>query len=1547
MKYLKQVIIVTVFLSYTLCLNCLWAGENITQSAEIVLDKVTVKEYSGQYTIQLKLVSTENNDDFLNSKPEQFVSITPDGNYSIIPQKDGLAIQGNFKERSTYTIKLQKGFTSSKGAILKRDIVKTITIPEPSPTITFPIKGRYIGKSGNMIIPVQIKNADEIYATIGHIPERNLPIWEEASSWSKKRWEEFVLYEKRINLSQMGVSLYGFDLNSWLPGDRKGLYHIRLKACKKSRKECSSDDLHVIITNTGLIAKSAPDKAYIWAVSLETGTPLEDVLIIGFTSKNINAGSCKTNNLGFCSFNYDSRSKGRLSLIVGISQDDYSYLPLNATELDMSAFPVNGPDATSTTCLSSFIMERDLYRPGETLNYSVITRNPLNFTAITLPVTIKIRDPRDRIILTQHKVTDSFGVADFHYTISPDALTGVYFLELYIGDKLIKSKRFFIETFVPQRIRVEVKPSRRVFTSPENIAFDVTSGYLFGSPASGCKFDAYWEITPGDNKLFRGYHFGPATIEDEERELIYWSQTGELNEQGFAQLTPSSINWSNLNKWPSILKLMVDVYEPGSGRIVSKSINVPIRLSSGYPGLRLSSITPCQQATIEGILVNSDGSIDKNSADLEYSIERITYSYSLSYSPEGYRRWEKTILRTPVFTGGKVSAVNGRFSLSVKIDKCWTDFVVRVRNPLTNAESEIFITGWSSKTSPATPEHLRITLSNTRVTAGTKVKAVARLPFNGRVLWTLEESRGRVIRFQWKDSEDLKSEMEFTAPDNITTFYVSAYLLRTSGRDFLITRAFGINRFQVIPAGIKAPLSIKAPNMVRPEEGLRFDISGPPGGKVMLAVVDEGILQITNFKPPNLYESLLRPFRSKIKTSEGLGWVYPGKALMTGGGSEEETTPAVIPRFFKTFTLWKTLRLSANGKATISADLNHYQGSLKIMASVVTASSFASTTARVKVSPEVAILPTLPRVMRKGDKINIPVQFINTTPATIKGKIDISIGRCSIGRTIVLSPNATLVEEFPLEAKTSVSSGTIPVRITFSYGKNKIWRDDYSIEVIPAGIKKSEAIMIKIEKPSSYNLLDLLNGWDMEASKLNITLSSSPVLSGVNYIQQLIKYPYGCLEQTSSKVLALVEAIPLTQCMKAEALDVATMRNIITSGIAKIIKMQTYAGGFGFWPGIEYEHTWGSIYATYALIKAHEAGFYIPDSVLSRAVSYLKNLRPSPWRDFVLTEAGQLRYRKPRWAKDIKDKESMILLALILQKEGLTKDAIKTLEKAHKCNNLTKRSKNETFFSPIRILALETMASIVINPQSEKTGKLLAALIQAATDGSYSMTTQELAWIFSALKESVGRGYYKKAPIEATLLVNGKKMKALRKNETIVWHIERTLIKSCTLKLLNPFTAWAFISIEGFKKAPNLSRTDIPLSMNLEINGQRDSGIIRLKQRDRINIRIILKNKTKVTMRHAAIRIPVPAGIEILNPRLYSNINRKTSFEPGYMDIKDDEIRFFGNLPPGTRILDFTAQAVFKSETVMPSPYLELMYNPSIFTYGMTRIFTISDDSQR
>lgn len=1516
---------------------------------EIVLDEVVVREYSGQYTIQVRLTSTINNDDFSRVDFSDFVSILPDVNHEIFPKRKGFVVKGNFRPGKSYTIKIARGVVSARGATLLRSIQRTVVIPKPSPHVHFPVKGRYVGKSGSMVIPVVVKNARETYISVFRIPERNITIWEEASSWSKRKWEETLVFEKKAHFEQIGKNLYGFDLKSWLPSDQKGLYHIVVKACGEQKKNCKSDNLYLVVTNIGLIVKAAPEKAYVWALALDTGAPLKDVDVKGFTIRNIEAGICKTDEQGYCDFTYNSHFKGKLSTIAARYGNDYTYLPLKATELDFSNFPVSGLDIEHVPCLSAFVMERDLLRPGETLNYSVVVRNPSDLTAMTLPITVKIRDPRDRILVKQQKVTDSFGVADFTYAISQDAVTGVYFLELYLGDRLLKTQKFYVETFVPQRIRAEIQASEKIFTKAEDISFLLKSEYLFGGPASGCQYNVYWALEPGDDKLFSEYHFGPVHVDGEDYESVYWDQSGEIGSKGFAQLKPV-IDWSVTQNWPSTLRVSVDVYELGSGRTVFKSIEVPIRLSSRYPGLKVASVTPCQQAEIDGVVVDAFGNISRENVSLEYSVYEIEYTYALTYSPEGYRRWEKSALRVPVFDGGKVSASHGRFSIPVQLSQCWKDLIVKVKDPDAGTESEILISGWGDGEYPPSPESLKVVLSDKVITPGSTIKAMTKLPFKGRVLWVLE-TPDKVLDFEWKKDEENESSVEFIAPNNIATLYISAYLYKTSGADFLISRAFGLNRFQVIPGRIKAPISVKVPPMIRPDEKLKIELFGPPGGKILLAVVDEGILQITNFKSPDLYKLIMAPHELYTETSEGLGWVYPGKALMAGGGAEEDIhKSASFPRFFRTFSMWKVLRLSADGKATVTTELAHFQGDLRVMASVVTGSSFASAATHVKVTPEVAVLPTLPRVVRQGDLIRIPVQLTNTTSKTIDGTIRVVIAKNTLTRKISLSPHSSHIEEFPFEPP--YPYGLVPVKIGLFYGKDKKWEDNYNISVMPQAVKQVDTLLVELKPQSNLgelNISNLLSEWKPYGMKVNVRVSSNPVLGIIGHVERLLKYPYGCVEQTSSKLLALVEALPILKFINPEFTEVEKIHTLVTKGIARLVKLQTYSGGFAFWPGDEREHWWGSIYATYALIKAKQAGFYVPESVISRALSNLKAMRSSPWRDFVLLESGQLRIRKPVWSSKAKDRESLLLLAWILHKEGFEKAAEDTLRMAHSCTKLT-NSKDETFHSLARLLALDVIVSSKVASEPNEAGRIAGRFVKYFVGSAGPLTTQELAWAFSACKTLISRGSSQSTTLKAVLTLGGKKLKPLEIHDekaagrVLSWQVEEPLTKPCILKILSKSSAWITVSVDGFREPPNISSKNKILSIDVSVRGHKEdgSGVINLKKRERFLVKVTVTNKGKKVIRHVAARIFVPAGIEIVNPRLY-NVKVKSPFEPSYIDVRDDEIRFFGNVSPGQHVLYFMAQAVFNSKSVMPPPIVEAMYDPYLFGCGNLKTFHVSE----
>jgi len=251
------------------------------------------------------------------------------------------------------------------------------------------------------------------------------------------------------------------------------------------------------------------------------------------------------------------------------------------------------------------------------------------------------------------------------------------------------------------------------------------------------------------------------------------------------------------------------------------------------------------------------------------------------------------------------------------------DYLIRVWDPKGGAETELRVAGWNRNGDrPSSPEILKITLPGKDAAPGDTVKASTTLPFSGHLLWTLEQNG--VKRFLWQKVDGKTAVFSFTAPEGTATLYVSAYLYQTRPGS-LVTRAFGVARMRVAPRRVKAAIALDVPEKIRPVETLTLKIKGPPGGRAIVAVEDEGVLQITRFISPDLYTLLLEPLRLSVSTSEGLGWILPRFQFLPGGGegAERACLRAAMPpkpRFFQTSVPPALYHQGRDGSSNVRSD---------------------------------------------------------------------------------------------------------------------------------------------------------------------------------------------------------------------------------------------------------------------------------------------------------------------------------------------------------------------------------------------------------------------------------------------------------------------------------------------------------------------------------------------------------------------------------------------------------------------------------------------------
>ena len=220
------------------------------------------------------------------------------------------------------------------------------------------------------------------------------------------------------------------------------------------------DSRFLSVSDLGLIAKEGVDKIFVFTNSIKTANAVDGVNISVYAANNQLIGTGASNKDGVAEIAYSKSdfTGFRPAMVIAKTADDFNYLPLNSTKVNLSRFEVGGK-RNNPTGLDAFVYaERDIYRPGEKINYSVIIRNREWKTPGDIPLKMKFLMPNGKELKSFRKNLNEEGSLEGNIDIANAAITGTYTLEVYSSnDVLLASKSFSVEEFVPDRIRVNAK----------------------------------------------------------------------------------------------------------------------------------------------------------------------------------------------------------------------------------------------------------------------------------------------------------------------------------------------------------------------------------------------------------------------------------------------------------------------------------------------------------------------------------------------------------------------------------------------------------------------------------------------------------------------------------------------------------------------------------------------------------------------------------------------------------------------------------------------------------------------------------------------------------------------------------------------------------------------------------------------------------------------------------------------------------------------------------------------------------------------------------
>lgn len=1030
-----------------------------------------------------------------------------------------------------------------------------------------------------------------------------------------------------------------------------------------------------------------------------------------------------------------------------------------------------------------------------------------------------------------------------------------------------------------------------------------------------------------------------------------------------------------------------------------------------YVGLKADTdrVEDGKPVTVQGVVVDPQGKPYKEVDEVELQIVNLLRNYSWYYHrSRGHHqrrsRWQPLITETK-----KVAVEDGKFELSITPNEVRDGFAIKARAGKAETAVQLetnrryYWSWWRSRRNNSRTERVddptQLDIEGPdEIKVGRRHKIRFNSPYKGRALVTLETHR--VVEHDWLSVEPGENSWSFKLDERVPNAYATVFLIKDPHLDskeaFLPERAFGAKSLAVDRSPYRHKLEVSTPKEVRPNSRLEVVVDA---GKlrepmyVTVAAVDEGILSLNDYETPDLTDQLIAKRALGVTTFDTVGWNVQmpeaGQNGPPGGGSGEggsQHTGRIMP--VKPVALWSGLvELPKSGRKTIAFDVPNYRGELRVMAIAATGRKVASTQAAVKVRDPLSIQTTTPRFLTAGDSVQIPVFVTNTTGKEQKVEVAIDAEAVELpGSTFLdelLSPvafkastkSATVADgeshTFVFEAKTEARSGGARFKVT-AKGEGIESTDQTQLPIHPK--QPRERLIQSIKLPDGKtDLSKHLEGWERHTERSTLWVSHLPYGQAFDHLKYLVRYPYGCVEQTSSSTRPMLFLSELMRAADSEgAYSKQEIDERVKAGVNRLLSMQTSQGGFGYWPGARRPDMWGTTIAAHTLLDAKKAGYEIPQKRLDDALDWLKGqVDDSKYRwangytQYVLALTGRANKGTIRRAIEHQDGEPRGWKSeqLYLLKAALYLAGDRRYESDLKCPRLDAdsglRTSWRSYYSDLRRKGFQLNVFVDLFGSDTAGEPLMKAVAKGLSEQGYGRyNTQEVTWGVTGLGKwsQAGASGVKRAALEA----DGKKVPVAVDNvHGVSWSLARAAdfksleidVQSATASNGNQTSSgnkaskgelYLVISSEGVRKKPTVSYGGKGLEVEREFLGADGSPIDKSSHKlgDLAYVRLTIKNTSSTSQQNVALVDRVPAGWEIQNPRHSTNGSRRamSNFYSGrmwktdHMDVRDSKIAVFGGLRRSEEAqVVYAVRATLAGEFTVPSVHAESMYDADVW----------------
>lgn len=1319
---------------------------------------------------------------------------------------------------------------------------------------------------------------------------------------------------------------------------------------------------NVIASDLGIIAKRGGDgSTVIFVNDLKTTQPVSGAQLDIYDYQQQVVGSASTDQNGKVII----PSKNPFAVVARLGTQK-GYLKLQDGEsLSLSNFDVGG-EQVSNGLKGLIYGERGVWRPGDSLYLTFLLEDKLKLLPATHPVVMELQNPQGQIAKRLVRSASENGFYKFATSTPDDAPTGNWTARVKVGGaQFVQTVK--IETIKPNRLKINLDFGKdKISASDNNISGTLNVKWLYGAPGRNLKAEFEVLLTKAETKFDKYPEF---TFEDPARDISSEARTifeGYTDDDGNARVNTTL---QSSGSPPGMLNAVFrgKVFEE-SGNFSIDRFSLPFYPYTSFTGIRLPQgdkargmLLTDTTHRVDIVTVDADGNgISRD--NIEVTISKLQWRWWWD-NAEGNANYMSASSSTPI-ASGTIRTVNGKGSWNFKIKyPDWGRFLVRATDPVSGHSTAkvVYIDwpGWAGRARSESQGASMLSFSSDKPAYNIGEKAVLVIPGSdkGRALISIENGSS-VIDTYWLETQAGDNRFPFEIKSGMTpNVFVNVTLLQPHSQTL---NDLPIRMYGVIPISVEDPQThlnpvISMPDELEPGQEVVIKVSEQNKRKMTytVAVVEEGLLDITRFKTPDpwtrffarealgvrtwdLYNAVMGAFGGKIERLLAIGGDMESKSK-EDDAKTNRFKPVV--KYLGPFTL-------DGGSNEHKFIMPQYIGSVKTMVVAGFDGAYGKAEKATPVRKPLMVLATLPRVLGPEEKLKLPVTLFRMDKNVKNVKIELKVtGPVSLAgessRTVTMDGD-DMTTDFDLAVKSETGNATITVMATSGSLKAS---NEIEIEVRNPNPQVTRVVEALLEPGKTWNG----NLTPVGVSGTNTAVLEVSILPPINLgqrLQYLMQYPHGCIEQTTSSIFP---QLYLGQVKELTNEEKAKVQQNVRAGIERLKLFVTSDGGFAYWPGNQDSESWGSTYAGHFLLEAQANGYFVPGDMIRRWKKYQKS-KSIEWRKNKEYQSSELIQAYRLYTLALSGDADLASMNRLRESNAISSSAAWMLAAAYvkagqpeagkslianlNINVKPYQEMGYSYGSDVRDKAIILETLLLLNERA-KGFELLKDISLSLSNSNYWMSTQTVAWSLKAV--GMFAGTEKKGPMKFNYSYNGKDVSASTDLPFAQVSLPFDGIKGGSLKLVSQSQGTLFVRIISQGVPARGAEEDASSNLGIVVTYSDKSGNqidpARLEQGQEFIASVSVSNPgIRGEYKNLSISQIFPSGWEINNLRLDEAEERLSSDKASYQDIRDDRVYTYFDLNPNQRkTFKVMLTASYAGSYYLPSASCEAMYDHAVY----------------